>query len=168
MSIDESCMVKIIESKGEWSYIRVVEPNWLYETHIGWVKTNVIEILSDTATDAPEEFRENIDYQVLYTKRMGNVTNYRVLVLWKSFDELKLKKLAKSIKKEKSPNSSCNISIYDSKDIVSLIEKYPLQGAEYVKVADHYVFELMFDGMSLYYPLKDAQYRMYGGTKPLK
>jgi hypothetical protein len=168
MSIDKSCKVKILESSGDWSKIRVVDPNWLYDTHIGWVKTSVIDITDESDSATTDKFLENKDYQILYSKTQGTVTNYRVLVLWKNFNETKLNKLAKAIKEEKSPYSKCSISIYDSKDIVPLIEKYPIVGQEYVKLADHFVFELMFDGMTLYYPLKDSQYRIYGGTNPRK
>ena len=78
----------------------------------------------------------------------------------------RLEKLANYIKREKSPQENCNINIYDSKDIVHLIEKYPIKGQEYVDVADHYVYMLTFDGMGWYYPLKDALYIEYGGKKP--
>lgn len=166
LSIDNSCKVKILETNGDWSKIQVTDPTWLTSTHIGWVKSNVIAIPQEGAPI--EKFHENKDYQIFYSFSQGGVTNLRVLVLWKDFNEEKIAKLANAIKTEKSPNSKCNISIYDSKDIVPLIDKYPLKGQEYVNVADHFVYELTFDGMSLYYPFKDALYKEYGGTKPIR
>ncbi len=166
LSIDKSCKVKILETNGGWSKIQVTDPTWLTSTHIGWVKSSVIAI--PQAGTPIEKFHENKDYQILYSNSQGGVINFRVLVLWKDFNEDKISKLANAIKAEKSPNSKCNISIYDSKDIVPLIEKYPLKGQEYINVADHFVYELTFDGMSLYYPFKDALYKEYGGTKPIR
>lgn len=166
LSVDSSCKVLIIESQNEWSKIIVWEPDWLRSTHIGWLKNDVLAIPD---TNKPKEkFRENVDYQIMISKKHGGVRTYRVLVLWKQFDKEELNKLAKHIKQQISPNTPCNIAIYDSKDIVHLIEKYPLEKHEYVKLADHFIYELYYDNSSVYYPLIDIQYKEYGGTKPIQ
>jgi hypothetical protein len=165
LSIDKTCKVVVLDSNNNWSKIQVVEPDWLNESHIGWVETKILQHPDDVEKDLTT-YEENKDYQVLYSKYVGTTNNLYILLLWKDFDEDRLEKLANYIKREKSPQENCNINIYDSKDIVHLIEKYPIKGQEYVDVADHYVYMLTFDGMGWYYPLKDALYIEYGGKKP--
>ena len=167
LSIDNSCKVKIIETNADWSKIQVVDPYWLKETHIGWVKTDVIKVVTDNHKDE-YNYQENKDYQILYSKKNGQVTNHHILTLWKDFDETKLEQLANCIKEGKFSSSSCNIYIYDSKDIINSIDKYPLKGKEYVNFADHFVFMLSFDGMTMYYPYKDVLYKEYGGKNPIR
>lgn len=167
LSIDKSCKVKVLDTNGKWIKVHVVEPNWLSSSHIGWVCADVIQD-SQNKIEENCNYKENEDYQILYSKKQGRVINFHILLLWKEFDENKLEKLTKCIKLEKSPNSNCNISIYDSKEIVNLIEKYPLEGKDYVKLADHFVYNLSFDGMTMYYPLKDVLYKKYGGKKPIR
>ena len=118
------------------------------------------EVVSDVA-----KYEVDKDYQILYHKNIGDVTTYYVLLLWDNFNEEELKDLADFIKEKESPNGVCNIHIYDTKDIVPLIEKYPLKGKEYVDVAEHLVLTRTFDGMTLYYPMIDWYYKECGGKK---
>lgn len=166
LSVDSSCRVLITDINEEWCKVLVWEPEWLRNSHIGWVKKDVIDLPCPNSKE--EQKLENKDYQILSSKRHGKITTYRVLVRWTQVDENKLHTLAKSIKKKISPTRPCNIALYDSKDIVSLIEKYPLESHEYVKLADHFVFELYADNSYSYYPLIDVQYKEYGGTKPIQ
>lgn len=166
LSIDRSCRVQILETSGEWSRIQVIEPNWLYHSHIGWVKTDVIEM--GNKNSEYEQFYKNKDYKTLQTDYKGKTANRRVLVLWEDFDETKLDKLAKHLKEKEFSNEKCNIAIYDSESILNLIGKYPLTKSEYVKLADHYVYQLTADGYSSFYPLVDIQYKEYGGTRPIE
>lgn len=167
LSIDKSCKVKILESSNNWSKIQVVEPDWLADSHIGWVKSNVLQNSNDKI-EAICEYQENKDYQILYSTLNGNVTNYHIILLWKNFDEDSVEKLSNCIKKDKFPNSNCNINIYDSADIIYLIDRYPLEGKDYINFADHYVYVLSFDGFGMYYPYKDFLYKEYGGKKPIR
>ena len=115
-------------------------------------------------TDA-DKYAVNQDYQILFSRNVGNLTNYYVLLLWDEFTEESLSDLADYVKEKESPEGSCNIHIYDSKDILPLMEKYPLESDEYVLVADHLVFTRAFDGTNAYYPLIDWYYKQCGGTK---
>lgn len=162
LSIDKTCKVLVLETNDDWSKIQVSTPQHLKESHIGWVKTN---ILREHKEEPLTKYEENKDYQILYSKDGGTVENYYVLLLWEKFDEDSLEKLANFIQREKATKKECNIYIYDSKDIVPLMEKYPIKGKEYVKVADHFVYMLSFDGMGIYYPFIDSQYKKYGGKK---
>jgi hypothetical protein len=42
IQVDNSCKVLVEETKDGWSKIRVVEPDWLNETHIGWIKSEFV------------------------------------------------------------------------------------------------------------------------------
>lgn len=41
-SVDYTCKVEAIEEKNGWTKIIVVEPNWLSESHQGWIETKYI------------------------------------------------------------------------------------------------------------------------------
>lgn len=40
--LDKSCKLVILEVKGKYSKIKVIEPNWLTDTYIGWVPTSIL------------------------------------------------------------------------------------------------------------------------------
>ena len=87
-----------------------------------------------------------------------------------SFQEGKDYELAKAIQKQ--VGGKCNIYIYSSDSVKDLMTKYPLQGEEYLKVADAFVYLLAFDGAYSFYPFQDIQYKEFGGKnwkkEPLK
>lgn len=58
-----------------------------------------------------------------------------------------------------------NIYLYDSKDIYPLCKQYPLEGKDYVFVADHFISESSFDCPNeiWLYPYQDELYKKYGG-----
>lgn len=164
LSVATDCKVVVLEEDGDWSKIQVEIPEHLRSSHIGWVKTDILLNPADIEEDTTK-YEENIDYQILYSKKIGTAVNIYVLLLWKDFDRDSLNKLAKFIKTKDSNGRKCNIHLYDTPDIVPLIEKYPLEGQEYVEVADHYVFMLSFDGYPFYYPLVDSQYQKFLGGR---
>lgn len=164
LSVDSSCKVIILEEQNGWAKIQVVEPDWLSSSHIGWVKSSIIENPADVPMDN-SVYEENKDYQVLYNSKIGNTNNFHIYLLNKTTDEAKLASIAQYLQKKVYAPLSCNIYLYDSMDIVPLIDKYPLKGKEYIKLADHFLYELTFDGMGVYYPYIDVQYKEYGGSK---
>lgn len=42
-NVDHSTKVKVIEMNNKWSKITVVEPDWLTDTHIGWIENKYIQ-----------------------------------------------------------------------------------------------------------------------------
>lgn len=156
-SIDPSTTVKILEENGEWVKVQVVSPDWLSASHIGWVKSSII----DRGEELPLQLKEGVDYKVLAKESMGNVTNYYIQNITSELDEVNLLKFAKALKAQFGNN--CNIYIYEDDSIKDLMTKYPLKGQEYIKVADKFMFELSFDGSSSFYPFQDIQYRELGG-----
>ncbi len=58
-----------------------------------------------------------------------------------------------------------NIYLYDSKEIYPLCKQYPLEGNDYILVADHFISESSFDCPNeiWWYPYQDSLYKKYGG-----
>ncbi|SKC18713.1 hypothetical protein [Dyadobacter psychrophilus] len=42
ISVDKSVKVKVLEKENGWSKVQVVEPDWLQDTHIGWIEDNYL------------------------------------------------------------------------------------------------------------------------------
>lgn len=58
----------------------------------------------------------------------------------------------------------CNISIYDDTAVKSIMKKYPIEGEEYIKLADHFVAYSEFEIKDVeMYPFQDSVYKKYGG-----
>lgn len=102
-------------------------------------------------------------YEILGTDHNNAVENYYILVKNISTDKDSLQIFVDKFRQENC-KGQCNISIVDSKDIYPLIRKYPLQGKEYIKVADHFVAMSDFSVNDVWmYPYQDIQYKEYGG-----
>lgn len=157
-SIDPSCTVKILEQKDDWVKIQVVTPDWLRDSHIGWVKSNVIEI----EESQPLELVENKDYKILLIDEQYTVTNYYIQNITCALNQRDLLQFAKALKEKFDCN--CNIYIYEDASVKDLMTKYPLKGKQYIQVADKFAFELTFDGVSMFYPYQDIQYKEFGGS----
>lgn len=166
-SIDASCTVEVTDSVDGWYKVRVKEPYWLRDTHCGWVKKEVLE----TSDKAELNLRENIDYHFLKRNKKGNMNNLYFSYYLK-FDEPSLLKVAKFFKQRHCPDEECNIYIYDTKDLMDIIDKYPLTDEEYLKVADHFIYSYDFSDSGQFYPFQDIKYKELGGKNwkksPLK
>lgn len=156
--ISRDCTVKILDTKDEWVKIQVVEPDWLSDSHIGWVKKYCIAI--DDESDQIS-VQENKDYEIMLKDSQGTVTNYYIKNITCKLNEPDLYAFSKAIQKQIGGN--CNIYIYSSDKVKDLMTKYPLRGEEYLKVADVFVYSLAFDGTYSFYPFQDIQYKEFGG-----
>ena len=157
-SIDPSCTVNILERQGSWIKIQVVTPDWLTNSHIGWVKSHVIEM----EEAQPLNLVEGQDYKILLQKKQGTVTNYYIQNISCALNQRDLLRFAKALKEKF--NCKCNIYIYEDDSVKELMTQYPLKGKQYIKVADKFAFELSFDGMASFYPFQDIQYKEFGGS----
>lgn len=103
-------------------------------------------------------------YEILKTPHEATVQNFEVLIKYKDFDKENIAKFIKTFRNEFCTNK-CNVFIYDSKTIVDLIDKEPLEGENYIKVADHFVAMSTFDTPDnlWWYPFQDNLYKEYGG-----
>ena len=156
--IDTECTVKILEQKDNWVKVQVVYPDWLRQSHIGWVESKIVEIEESQTINLVE----NKDYKILHQEVHGNITNYYIQNISCALTKRDLMQFAKALKQKFS--CDCNINIYEDASVKNLMTKYPLKGDEYLKVADKFAFELCFDGTSYFYPLQDVQYRDLGGS----
>lgn len=156
-SIDPSTTVKIIDEQGDWVKIQVVSPDWLSDSHIGWVKAAIIDRGKNSI-----EAVEGKDYTIMLEDKKGNMTNYYIKNISCPLNNKDLLLFAKTIKADKQ--EQCNIYIFEDDSVKDLMTKYPLRGTEYIKVADKFAFELSFDGSSSFYPFQDIQYKEFGGS----
>ena len=158
LSIDASCTVEVIDSTDSWYKIQVIDPYWLKETHIGWVKKETLE----SPDKAKLNLKENVDYHFLKRRENGNMKNL-YFSYYLPFNEADLLRVAKSLKEKHCPDEECNIYIYDTQDLMDIIDKYPLKDDEYLKVADHFIYSYDFSNSGQYYPFQDIRYKELGG-----
>lgn len=169
--VDYSTKVKILEKKDNWVKIQVVDPDWLSASHIGWIPS---KFLVSSADEKKQEIEISSDeYEILQTKHNNAVENFDVYLKKKDFDENYAFQFTKAFRKVKCTRS-CNITLYDSKSIISLLNVYPLEGKDYLKMAEHLISISSFDATEVrdWYPYQDFHYKELGGKnlkkKPAK
>lgn len=102
-------------------------------------------------------------YEILGTNHFPTTENYCVLIKNIDFQKDTLQKFVDKFRQEYC-KKQCNIDLLDNKSAYPLIYKYPLDGADYLLVADHLVASSLFDYDSVQmYPFKDSLYRELGG-----
>jgi hypothetical protein len=159
--VDYSVKVKVLEVKGDWSKIQIVEPDWLTDSHIGWIPTKAIKTGKEKVIDF--ELKQS-DYEIFRTNHNSNVQNFDVLIKHTKFDKEYLYQFTKQFRSKKC-TMGCNVNLYDSKAIINLLGVYPLNKDQYLKIADHYLSMSTFDAVEIrsWYPYQDFQYKEYGG-----
>lgn len=102
-------------------------------------------------------------YDILGTNHYPTTENYCVLIKNITIQKDTLQNFVDKFRQENC-KKQCNIDIIDDKSAYPLIYKYPLDGADYLLVADHLVASSSFDYNSVQlYPLKDSLYKELGG-----
>lgn len=163
ITVDYSVKIIIQETNGDWSKIKVVDPDWLSNTHIGWIPTKCILIAN--AEDKGElKNLESEDYEIIKTDHTSTVQNFHVLIKQKGFDKESVFLFVKRFRNEHC-TMNCNVLVYDSKSILPLIDKNQLVGKDYINLADHFISMSSFDAANVksWYPFQDSQYKDYGG-----
>ncbi|GAB2622618.1 hypothetical protein GCM10027035_18030 [Emticicia sediminis] len=161
--VDYSVKVEVLEEKNNWSKIKVIDPDWLSDSHIGWIPSKYL--LSPDAKEKQSIGKLNpSDYEIIKTKHNETVDNFHVYLKSKDFDKEYVYQFTKQFRKENC-NINCNVYIYDSKAILPLVEIYPLPKADYLKLADHFISMSTFDATEVkdWYPYQDLKYKEYGG-----
>lgn len=104
-------------------------------------------------------------YEIMKKETRPTVENFHVLIKFSDFDENKIAEFIKQFRDEFC-TIQCNIYVYDSKSIQDIIDKYPLEGEEYILMADHFVAMSSFEIPDEidWYPFQDIQYKNYGGN----
>lgn len=160
--VDYSVKVEIVDEKDNWSKVRVVEPSHLSASHIGWIPSEYI--VRNELNSGKVEKLDATTYEILKTKHNATVDNFYVLIKFKDFDKDKIRDFISKFRNEQTKQNA-NVFVFDSKSVQQLIDKYPLEKAEYLIVADHFVATSTFDSPKLlmWYPYQDSQYKEYGG-----
>jgi len=126
----------------------------LYACNTGDISSNTPAEL-EAATAQP---LDTASYEILATKHTGAVENYHVLIKSPDPDSTYLSKFVYQFRKEQC--YKCNINLYDDRSIEPLIEKFPLEGQEYILMADHLLASSSFDVEDIWiYPYKDIKYK---------
>lgn len=159
---DNTFLVEVIEHKGEWTKIKTIQPEHLSDTYNGWIKTKFIK--KDNKPDVIKEL-DALSFEIIKEVKKPVVTNYHILIKQHDFNKEKANDFIKSFRKFKC-KGDCNINLYDSKEIIPLIDKYTnLKDFEYLIFADHYIASSSFDApeSAWWYPYQDFKYKELGG-----
>lgn len=103
-------------------------------------------------------------YEIVGTNHNKAVGNFYVLINDISINKDTLQEFASAFRSINNYRKS-NLNIIDNKDIYPLVKEYPLQGKDYLKVADHLVGTSSFDSPEqvILYPYQDIYYKEQGG-----
>ena len=161
VKIDYTTEVKKLEEKSSWSKIQVTSPSHLSRTHIGWIES---KYLVSPDKDILISTLEDFQHEIIKTDHKSLVENFHILFSDSNFDKEILSEFTKVFRKNKC-SKDCNISIYDSKKILDLIGKYPLNNSQYLKMAEHLLSISSFDAPKYksWYPYQDIKYKKLGG-----
>lgn len=166
-SIDNTVKVIETETKGEWSKIRVVDPEWLSDTFIGWIPTKYIIKNNNIANAKQFEKLDKKLYEIIKTDSKPTVDNFHILIKFTGYNFHNQDKIREFIEKFKKEfcTRNCNINIYDSKSVLTLIDNFQIKDKDYIKLADHFVAISSFDMPEsiVWYPFQDFKYKELGG-----
>ena len=130
------------------------------------IEQRISNSMNATTEDNSSLILDTINYSLLKHEALNLVDNYHILIKYKYrvSDSEKLNLFAQQFRDENC-KSNCNIYLYDSKIIVDLIGKYPLDDSEYLIFADHLVAMSTFDSPTPIweYPFQDKKYERLGG-----
>ncbi len=161
--VDYSTKVEILETRGNWIKIKVVDPEWLSDSHVGWILSKYLVSREDQEKEALGKLDPD-EYEILSTKHNARTENFDVLLKRKIFDKEYAYQFIKQFRKENCEND-CNVNLYDSRVIENLIDVYPLPDQDYLKMADHLISMSTFDAPEVrsWYPYQDFHYKELGG-----
>jgi hypothetical protein len=84
------------------------------------------------------------DYELISTNHNNTVENFNIWFKGPDLGRESLSQFATQFTQNKC-HKPCNLSVFDKDLPGSLVSKYPLRGAEYIEVADHFVAYKSFD-----------------------
>lgn len=106
-------------------------------------------------------------FEILEEDNSKLVDTYYVYVTPEELDKIQLSDFVYKFRRYYCNREKSNIYIIDNRDVYPLIKKYPLEGEEYLRVADHFVAMSSFDipNVISMYPYQDFYYKELGGKK---
>ena len=119
---------------------------------------------NEPAVEAPKSKRLDTNkFEIMTTDHHQAVENFYLLLKNQALAEDSLQVFVDMFREEYC-TKQCNINLYDDNSIRSLLTQYPLEGKEYLRVADHYVASSSFDMTEVWlYPFQDIKYKELGG-----
>jgi len=104
-------------------------------------------------------------YEIMVTEHIPGIEQYHIFYKGKDKSEKALKEFIRLFRAEKT-SGDANISLYDDLSVAHLTTKFPLEPAEYLTVADHYIAISDFNAPDaiLLYPYQDEIYKELGGS----
>lgn len=119
-----------------------------------------------TQPDTEKEIQDTVassEYEIFKSKHDTNATNYYVLIRFDDINEDRIKRFVTDFRSENCADQKCNIHIYDTKELLHLISKYPLEESEYIEVADHYIAKSTHDAPNSVemYPYQNIPYKEF-------
>ncbi len=161
--VDFSTKVEVLETKNTWSKIKIVEPDWLSETHVGWIPSKYLISKEDEEKQSLGKL-DTKEYEIIKESHKPAAQNFHVLLKHPNFDKNYVYQFIKQFRKENC-TMNCNILVYDTISILPLVDRYPLKSKDYIKLADHFISMSTFDATEVrdWYPYQDFKYKEYGG-----
>jgi hypothetical protein len=161
--VDYSTKVEVLETKDNWSKIKVVDPDWLSESHVGWILSKYLVSKDEEEKHALSKLDAK-EYEIIKIAHKPAVQNFHVHLKHPNFDKNYVYQFVRQFRKENC-TMNCNVYVYDTKSILPLVDIYPLVGKDYIKLADHFVSMSTFDAPEVrdWYPFQDFKYKEYGG-----
>ncbi len=111
------------------------------------------------------DFLKADEYEIMVNDtRHANVKNFHVWMKKPDFDSLYVYSFIDKFRAEYC-SGKCNVSVYDSDKVKDLVLKYPIEGDEYVLLADHFVSssDFAYPSMRDWYPYQDWNYSKQRG-----
>lgn len=161
--VDYSVKVAVLETKDKWTKIKVMVPEWVSDSHIGWIPSKYL-ISGDEEEKLELKSLSSNEYEIMKTDNSHPIPIFYVLLKRTSFDKHYVYQFVKQFRKEHC-TTKCNVYVYDTKSILPLIGIYPLKPNDYIKMADHLISMSTFDAAEVrdWYPFQDFKYKEYGG-----
>ena len=161
--VDQSVKVEVLAKSSNWTKIRVIQPEWLSDTYIGWVPSEVLISPQDLDKKTTIELDPK-EYEIMVTDHRPVVQNFHVWLKRRRFDKDYVFAFTRAFRK-KHCTMQCNVAVYDSNSIKNLVLVYPLKDEDYLRLADHVISISTFDATDVkdWYPYQDFHYHDLGG-----
>ena len=155
ITVDTDCTVEVLEKRDDWVRINTVYPDWLQDSHNGWIRAKYLYNFSDI------KINEN-DFKIL-KEIQTSVNNVYILYLGSDITQKQIIALNEFFRNNKK--ISGNIYLFDDLKASELIDIENLEKNDYLYLADHFISMSTFDVPKsvIYYPYQDFQYKSLGG-----
>lgn len=136
-TVDQSMIVEILGKKSNWTSIRVIEPDWLKDTYVGWVPSEALTSVRDMDKKTTAKLNPK-EYEIMVADHRAAVQNFHVWLKRRRFDKDYVFAFTKAFRRINC-TMQCNVAVYDSESIKDLVLVYPLEDKDYLRLADHLV-----------------------------